>query len=153
MNKYFIPEIDLKRIRNNPEILNKLINKYTVETINEQLILTTDGFYKIQKDTLIKYKIIHKESNIQENFINNLTLIGTNIFHKKIGEVYNIPYENSIISLEILKFSIEKGKNFLVLEKKDNKIIDLYFLSKKKINEKDTFFKKDVSSFIETINV
>ena len=89
MNKYFIPEIDLKRIRNNPEILNKLINKYTVETINEQLILTTDGFYKIQKDTLIKYKIIHKESNIQENFINNLTLIGMNIFHKKI---YYIQY-------------------------------------------------------------
>ena len=55
--------------------------------------------------------------------------------------------------MEILKFSIEKGKNFLVLERKYNKIIDLYFLSKKKINEKDTFFKKDVSSFIETINV
>ena len=87
MNKYIIPEIDLKKIRNNPEILNKLINKYTVETINEQLILTIDGFYKIQKDTLIKYKIIHKESNIQENFINNLTLIGTNIFHKKIHKI------------------------------------------------------------------
>ena len=50
---------------------------------NKQIIISTDGYYQIQKDKLIKYKIINKESFIKENFINKMTLIGLNLYNKK----------------------------------------------------------------------
>ena len=165
MNKYYIPEINLKRIRNHPEILDKLYKVYDNTKENKQIIISTDGYYQIQKDKLIKYKIINKESSIKENFINKMTLIGSNLYYKKIGEEYSIPYEQSLINLEILKFypknlELKKTRNsehptYLIIEKekKKNKIIDLYFLSKKHIQEDDYFFSKDMSSFIETLNV
>ena len=153
MNKYFIPEIDLKVIKNHPEIFDKLKKDYNMVIEDEQIIITIDGFYKIQDNKLIKYKIINRDSSITENFIKNMTLIGTNYYHKKIEEVYNIPYEHSFIWRQIIKFSVGKGNNYLVLERINNKINNLYFLSKKKINEDDRFFLKDVSSFVETLNV
>lgn len=166
MNKYYIPEIDLKRIRNHPEILDQLHKVYNTSKENKQIIISTDGYYHIQEDKLTKHKIINKESSIKENFINKMTLIGMNFYYKKIGEAYHVPYEHSVVNLEISKFFSKnlptkaiKDSNsnitYLVIEKnKDkNKIIDLYFLSKKNILEDDYFFSKDMSSFIETLNV
>ena len=155
MNKYFIPEINLKPIKNNNNnILKKLENKYHMTIENHEIIVTNDGFYKLDNDKLIKYKIINKNSFIKENFIKNMTLIGMNYYHKKIGEVFNIPYEHAKITIKQIKFSIGKeSKHFLVIEKIKNKINDLYFLSSKKIDEDNIFFLNDIQSFIETLNV
>ena len=164
MNKYYIPEIDIKTIRNHPEILAKLYKVYDNSQENKQIIISTDGYYQIKKDNLIKYKIINKGSFIKENFIDKLTLIGMNLYYKEIGEEYSIPYEQANINLEIVKFYPKKldtssvssnHTTYLVIEKNKNKnkIIDLYFLSKKHIQEDDYFFSKDMSLFIETLNV
>ena len=72
MNKYYIPEIDLKRIRNHPEILDQLHKVYNTSKENKQIIISTDGYYHIQEDKLTKHKIINKESSIKENFINKM---------------------------------------------------------------------------------
>ena len=84
----------------------------------------------------------------------NMTLIGMNYYHKKIGEVFHIPYEHAKITIEQITFSVGKeSKHFLVIEKIKNKINDLYFLSSKKIDEDNIFFLNDIQSFIETLNV
>ena len=112
MNKYYIPEINLKQIKNN-NILTKLENKYHMTTKKLEIIITNDGFYKLENDKLendkfIKYKIINKNSFIKENFIKNMTLIGMNYYHKKIGEVFHIPYEHAKITIEQITFSVGK---------------------------------------------
>jgi len=154
MNKYYIPELNFNEIKKKNNLCNDLKNKYHMTSSNINILLTINGFYKFENNKLIKYKIINKNTTIKENFIDNFTLIGSNYYHKKIEEVYYIPYEHAYIKINQLKFSVgEKGQHFLIIEKIHNKINDIYFLSTKKINEKDIFFLNDISSFIKTLNV
>ena len=101
----------------------------------------------------MKYKIIEKESFVIKNFLEKYSLIGINFYHKKIGEVFSIPFENKFITIKKVKFNIGQSKNYLVFEFKNNKIIDIYFLSSKKINESCKFFSNDISSFMEMLNM
>ena len=151
MHKYYIPEINLRDIRNNINLLSNLENKYNKSIHKNSIIISTNGYYKYEKDKLIKYKIIEKNSNIKQNFYKNYNLIGLDLVEKKINETFYIPYENNHIILEKIKFNIGSSKHFLVIEKIKNRIIDLYFLSTKNIVEDCQFFIKDVSSFIEML--
>ena len=153
MNKFYVPEISLRDIRNNIGILSKFEEKYNKSISRYSVILSNNGYYKYDKDKLTKYKFIERESNITENFFKNYTLIEINCFEKKIGEVFQIPYENKNIIMEKIKFNVGKSSNYIVFEKISNKIVDVYFLSNKKINEKCKFFTEDVSSFIEMLNI
>ena len=151
MMKYYIPEINLRDIRNKNNIIQKFENIYNKEIINEKLILSIDGFYKFENDNLIKYKLVEKNYNYVTNFIENYSLISMNYYEKKIGEMFSIPNESISINIEKIKFNIGKSDNYIVFEKKNNKIIDIYFLSKKKIDEHNIFFNNDVSSFINLL--
>ena len=153
MNKFYIPEISMRDIRNTTDILSKFENKYNKSINKYSIILSNNGYYKYDKDKLIKYKFVEKDSKITENFYKKYTLIEINCYEKKIGEVFQIPYENSNIIFEKIKFNIGNSKNYIVFEKIKNRIIDVYFLSNKKINEKCKFFIEDVSSFIEMLNI
>ncbi len=151
MMKYYIPEINLRDVRNKNNIIEKFENIYNKEIIIEKLILSIDGFYKIENDNLIKYKLVEKNYNYVTNFIENYSLIGMNYYEKNLGEMFSIPSENKSINIEKIKFNIGKSENYIVFEKKNNKIIDIYFLSKKKIDEHNVFFNNDVSSFIKLL--
>ena len=142
MMKYYIPEINLRDIRNKNNIIQKFENIYNKEIINEKLILSIDGFYKFENDNLIKYKLVEKNYNY---------LIGMNYYEKKNGEMFSIPDESISINIEKIKFNIGKSENYIVFEKRNNKIRDIYFLSKKKIDEHNVFFNNDVSSFINLL--
>lgn len=151
MMKYYIPEINLRDIRNKNNIIQKFENIYNKEIIIERLILSIDGFYKIENDNLIKYKLVEKNYNYVTNFIENYSLIGMNYYEKKNGEMFSIPNESISINIEKIKFNIGKSENYIVFEKRNNKIRDIYFLSKKKIDEHNVFFNNDVSSFINLL--
>ena len=151
MMKYYIPEINLRDIRNKNNIIQKFENIYNKEIIREKLILSIDGFYKIENDNLIKYKLVEKNYKYVTNFIENYSLIGIDCYKKKVGEMFSIPNESTSINIEKIKFNIGKSENYIVFEKKNNKIIYFYFLSKKKIDEHNVFFNNDVSSFINLL--
>ena len=151
MHKYYIPEIHLRDIRNNTHLMEKLEKNFNKTSNKNSIIIASNGYYKYDKDKLIKFKIIEKESNITTNFLDTYSLIGINQYEKKIGEVFNIPYENEHIIIEKIKFNVGNSKHFLIFEKKNNKIIDVYFLSTKKLNEKCQFFTNDVSSFMKML--
>jgi len=156
MNRYYIPEINLRDIRNkllSQNILNNLEKKFNKQEFEDNIILSTNGYYTYDKDKLMKYKIIEKESFVIKNFLKQYSLIGINVYHKKIGEVFSIPFENKFITMKKVKFNIGQSKNYLVFEFKNNKIIDIYFLSPKKINESCKFFSNDISSFMEMLNM
>ena len=150
MQKYYIPEINLRDLRNNSNLIEKMKDNFNISSNKNSIIISTDGYYKYEKDKLFKYKIFEKETTIKK-FLDKYTLIGINSFHKKIGEVYNIPYENSHIIVEKITFNIGTSSNYLVFELINSKIRDMYFLSRKKIDEDDKFFTNDVSSFVEML--
>lgn len=153
MNSYYVPEIDLRIIRNNPEIVDKLRKKFKHESKKETIIIATDGFYKIDKESLHKYKIIHKESTIKENFYKHFTLVGCDVYHKKYDDIYQVPFEHDTVEIETEKFYIPDSKNVLVMERKKNRLFDLYFISTKKVDENCPFFLKDVSLFLDHLNI
>ena len=150
MQKYYIPEINLRDLRNNNGLIQKLKDKFNSTTNKNSIIISTDGYYKYEKDKLFKYKIIEKETTVKK-FNKKYTIIGINSFHKKIGEVFSLPYENSHLIIEKLTFNIGTSSNYLVFELINNKIRDMYFLSRKKIDEANKFFTNDVSSFVEML--
>jgi len=154
MNKFYIPEIYLSEVRNIPNLINNLNEKYfTTKTIEGQ-ILTTNGLYKIIDDDIVQFKIISKKSNIIQNFYKKFTLIEENIYEKKIGIVSYIPFENETIEITKIKYSLqERSEHFLVLELINNRIKDLYFLSSKDIGEENLFFKNDLCLFLNSLNV
>ena len=154
MNKFYIPEIYLSEVRNIPNLIDNLNEKYFSKKTTEQQILTPKGLYKIIADDIIQFKLISKKSNIIENFYKNFTLIEENIYEKKIGAVSYIPYENETIEITKIKYSLqERSEHFLVLEIINNRIKDLYFLSSKGIGEENLFFKNDLSTFLNSLNV
>ena len=69
MHKYYIPEINLRDIRNNNNLMEKLENKFNKISNKNSIIIASNGYYKYDKDKLIKYKIIEKESNVITNFL------------------------------------------------------------------------------------
>jgi len=151
MQKYYIPEINLRDIRNNTNILEKLGEKFNKTSNKNSIIISRDGYYKYDKEKLLKYKLIEKDSKIVTNFLKKYSLIGINQYEKKVSEVFSVPFESNHIILEKIKFSVGTSKHYLVIEKKSDRIVDLYFLSTKKIDETCKFFNNDVSSFIEML--
>lgn len=152
MNRYYISEINLKKLRNKINLLPILENKYEKKISSNNIILSVDGYYKLEKEHFIKYKIIQKD--FHEMKINNFTIIGNSISYKKFDNQYCFPLENKQINLKKYQFFDEKNKSiFLVLEYFNNKLNDLYFLSRKDIRENNMFFLHDISSFMETLNI
>ena len=151
MQKYYIPEINLRDIRNNNNLFKNLEKKFNKTSNKNSIIISRNGYYKYDKEKLLKYKLIEKESKIVTNFLKKYSLIGINQYEKKVSEVFSIPFESKHIILEKIKFNVGTSNHYLVIERKNNKIVDLYFLSTKKIDENCKFFNKDVSSFIEML--
>ena len=132
MIKYYIPEILLSQLRNIPNLINSLNEEFISDEKNEKIILTIDGFYKIIDNKIEKFKYISNNSRIIENFYKDFSLIGEDIYEKKINYITHIPYENETIEIKTIKYkTIEKSTNFMVFELIDNRIKDFYFLSEK----------------------
>ena len=152
MNRYYISEINLKKLRNKINLLKNLEDKYEKKISSNNIILSVDGYYKLEKEHFVKYKLIQKD--FHEMKLNNITIIGNSISYKKFDNQYCFPIENKQINLKKYQFFDEKNKSiFLVLEYFNNKLNDLYFLSRKDIRENNIFFLHDISSFMETLNI
>ena len=67
MNKYYIPEISLRDIRNKNNIFDKLDNLYNKNIYTNNMLLSVNGLYKYDKNKLFKYKIIEKDTYIRSN--------------------------------------------------------------------------------------
>ena len=151
MYKYYIPEINLRDVRNNSNLMENLEKKFNKQITKDNIIISSNGYYKYEGDSLIKYKILQRGTLVKENFLKQYNLIGMNVYHIKIGEVFSVPYENNHLVIEKIKFNVGKSHTFLVLEKRNNKIIDVYFMSNKKIEKTCRFFAEDISLFLEML--
>ena len=120
MNKYYVPEINLRDIRNDTDLLTRFEKTFNKTTNKYSIILSNNGYYKYNKEKLTKFKLIENETNIVEEFIKGFTLIEMNYFEKSLGEVFQIPYENKNIVLEKIKFNIGKSSNYIVFERVKN---------------------------------
>ena len=136
--RYYV--LELKNIREDA------LKKYN-STINKtKKIITNDSIIKEYKNELYRYKLIdnHKDKIIK-NYINDWTLAATDFYEKRIEKIFHIPFENTLIELDIKKYFIGPKTNF-VIEKKDGRLQDFYFESK---DDADSFsLREDIGSFL-----
>ena len=136
--RYYV--LELKNIREDT------LKKYN-STINKtKKIITNDSIIKEYKNELYRYKLIdnHKDKIIK-NYINDWTLAATDFYEKRIEKIFHIPFENTLIELDIKKYFIGPKTNF-VIEKKDGRLQDFYFESK---DDADSFsLREDIGSFL-----
>ena len=64
MNKYYIPEISINNISHT--IIDKLKNKFHYNILEDNIILSDQGYYKIINNEIFPYSF---------NFYNNATII------------------------------------------------------------------------------
>ena len=152
MSKCYIPELSIRTIRKE-ENINKLKDTFSYNETIKQIICTIDGFYEITDKSLIKYKTVLFNDLIFENFVDNYTLLVSNSYEKKLGQVEFIPFESEQITISNLIFDIPESNNKLVFKYINKRITDFYFQTKEKITQNNIFLNNDVSLILKTLNV
>ena len=139
MNKYYIPEISLRDIRNKNNIFDKLDKLYNKNTYTNNMLLSVNGLYKYDKNKLFKYKIIEKDTYIRSNFLNKYTLLGINTYHKNLMDFSLLHLKQNIYQLLLLNIILDRA-SILVL--KSIKIESLIFtFIKQTIARKKSIFR------------
>lgn len=152
MNRYYISKMNIKKLRHKLDLLPVLEKKYEKKYFSDNIILSINGYYKFEKDNIVKYKIIEKD--FHQTSYDDSIIIGSVVTHVKSSDHYNFPIENKQINFKKYQFYNENNRNiYLVLEYFNDKLNDIYFLSKKDIRENNMFFLQDISSFMETLNI
>ena len=64
MNTFYIPEIYLSEVRNIPNLIDNLNEKYFSKKTTEQQILTPNGLYKIIDDDIIEITSYDKNAKV-----------------------------------------------------------------------------------------
>ena len=152
MSKCYIPELSIRTIRKE-ENINKLKDTFSYNENVKQIICSIDGFYEITDKSIIKYKTVLFNDLIFENFVDNYTLLVSNSYEKKLGQVEFIPFESEQITISNLIFDIPESNNKLVFKYINKRITDFYFQTKEKITQNNIFLNNDVSLILKTLNV
>ena len=148
MNKYYIPEISINNISHT--IIDKLKNKFHYNILEDNIILSDQGYYKIINNEIFPYSFnFYNNATTINDFLNKYTLIkqSKHIWKKNKYPTNHIPFNHTLLSQTIIQFKINKYSKFscnIVLNK--NKIYDIYFLSDESYD--DFSFIEDISYFI-----
>jgi hypothetical protein len=143
MKQYYIKEIDLNNIH-----INKIHLPYKKYT--QKIILTNYGYFLFKNNNLIKKKIIPNDSYKIDNFINNYTLCYNDIKHQVFKFSDHINNENKMIEKTIYEFKQhETSKTKLIIERINNNINDLYFISS--FSTDDLFLKEDIKILVQLL--
>ena len=141
--KYHIGEININKIN------IKNINENIVTKKKENLFLCNNGLCKIVDNDVYLYKLIDKDAEIYDNYLDKYTLYLSNSYWKS-RKVNNIPYSHKTIEITYVEVKLsEYSKNSMIIEIFNGKIIDLYFISN--ATKEDFSLKEDISLFIEMI--
>tara|TARA_Y100000591_G_C21853830_1_gene713503 strand:- start:7776 stop:8237 length:462 start_codon:yes stop_codon:yes gene_type:complete len=148
----FVSQININKIK--LSLINKLKNTYKYNEIDEEIYYTKDGYYTIKDDTVTLHKILCNESYTIEKFLNKYDLYLNNYYIKKINTASQLPVSFLKLKLKKVYFNLPNSPISFVIEfKNNNEILNIYFLSKNKINTKDYFFYNDISLYLESLNI
>ena len=106
MTKYYL------KININNTHINKLIKNNIYNSVKkEDIILTNDGIIKKEKNAYVKY-ILEEEKDSEKIDLDNLECYIDHSFEKKVGEVYQIPLEHTLIHVK--KYVFKPYNNSLI---------------------------------------
>ena len=126
--KYYIPELNLRDIRNNINLIENLSTKFTIQEYTENIVLSVDGYYKCLEDSVIKYKIIEKKAGIRPATKDRRPFVGFHPSNKKIGIINGLGSKGISLAPYCTKILIDNIFNNKNINKEINikRYISLY---------------------------
>jgi hypothetical protein len=143
MIKIFICNIS-KHIFNEEQL-----KKYLIKSDNYSYILSTDGVFKLHNDNVYKLKLIDKE--FKKKTINGVDLLLDDSFVIK-KETYHIPFTTyDLLDINVNIYGLRDKANLkLHIEKRGNRIYDVYFIANDKLDEYN--LNDDINTFLTMLN-
>jgi len=137
--KIYIKDFMPQELKPNSMILNKT---------TYQNVYTENGLFRIQNDNI--FKLIPQDITPEEFNYNNIEFIidkSSYIFRKNI---YTIPYKHLLYNIEQFEYKLLNNSEVsLIIHYHKNKVIDVYFMTKKELS---IHLKNDIMEYISLFN-
>lgn len=134
---------DISKYRFNEEMLQKFLFKEE----KYQYFISLDGIFKIFKDNV--YKIKNNDLDYKKKTIHNVELLMDYSYQTK-KESYYIPALSNKLDIKAKVYQLREKSNLkLYIEKINNNIYDIYFIS----NKLDDYnLNEELESFLKMLN-
>lgn len=125
------------------------LKKYLIKSDNYSYILSCDGIYKLHNDNIYKLQII--DNNYEKKIINNVDLILDKSYIIK-KDTYHIPVTSyDLVDINVNIYGLRDKANLkLYIEKRFNRIYDVYFIANDKLDEYNLV--DDINTFLTMLN-
>jgi hypothetical protein len=134
-NKIYFKDVDVKHLKIN--VLNILKKKYKYQKNKKNYLLSNDGIYTFNNNSIQKYEFVTNILNETNQFIE------VNQYNKFKTNLYQIPFDHERITIITLSFNIDD--NILNFELINNKINDFYTQTNSSLNILDILLIKEMS--------
>jgi len=139
--KIYIP----KFMPNNIDCLNSFYK--TVTTYKD--IYSPEGLFRIQNNNL--FQLIPKDISVINTKYNDTNFMIDNSYYIYNKNIYCIPYNHIIYNIEKTEYKLDnKSKISLIIEKCNNNIKDIYFITKEEIFH--DYLKNNILEYISLFN-
>lgn len=125
------------------------LKKYLIKSDNYSYILSCDGIFKLHNDNIYKLQII--DNNYEKKIINNVDLIIDKSYILK-KDTYHIPFTSyDLVDINVNIYGLRDKANLkLYIEKRFNRIYDVYFIANDKLDEYNLY--DDINTFLTMLN-
>ena len=133
--KIYFKNIDTKQLKIN--ILNILKKKFKYKKNKKHYLINDKGIYLFENDYIKRCQYISNIINETNNYIE------INQYNKFKENIYQIPFEHKLLTVNTLSFNIDN--NILNFELVNNKINDFYVKTNSSLSILDTLLIKEIS--------
>ena len=125
------------------------LKKYLIKSDNYSYILSCDGIFKLHNDNIYKLQIM--DNNYEKKIINNVDLILDKSYILK-KDTYHIPVTSyDLVDINVNIYGLRDKANLkLYIEKRFNRIYDVYFIANDKLDEYNLY--DDINTFLTMLN-
>ena len=125
------------------------LKKYLIKSDNYSYILSCDGIFKLHNDNIYKLQIM--DNNYEKKIINNVDLILDKSYIMK-KDTYHIPFTSyDLVDINVNIYGLRDKANLkLYIEKRFNRIYDVYFIANDKLDEYNLY--DDINTFLTMLN-
>ena len=125
------------------------LKKYLIKSDNYSYILSCDGIFKLHNDNIYKLQIM--DNNYEKKIINNVDLILDKSYIIK-KDNYHIPVTSyDLVDINVNIYGLRDKANLkLYIEKRFNRIYDVYFIANDKLDEYNLY--DDINTFLTMLN-
>tara|TARA_Y100000022_G_C13122437_1_gene316386 strand:- start:71 stop:502 length:432 start_codon:yes stop_codon:yes gene_type:complete len=125
------------------------LKKYFIKSDHYSYILSCDGIFKLHNDNIYKLQIT--DSHYEKKIINNVDLILDKSYILK-KDTYHIPVTSyDLVDINVNIYGLRDKANLkLYIEKRFNRIYDVYFIANDKLDEYNLY--DDINTFLTMLN-